>query len=131
MDDQSDTTIKQRLRNQKRAEEIELTENAMASGYTIQRPLPCHDDEHVSPSHELQNEFRLLMSETKSEIMSMAKTFMVGLATDMQSQMNDRLNHQLSTTTNTPANTEPKRNVSRKSSEGFVIMDVFWTFWRR
>ena len=30
-----------------------------------------------------------------------------------------------------PANTEPKRNVSRKSSEGFVIMDVFWTFWRR
>ena len=101
MDDQSDTTIKQRLRNQKRAEEIELTENAMASGDTIQRPLPCHDDEHVSPSHELQNEFRLLMSETKSEIMSMAKTFMVGLATDMQSQMNDRLNHQLSTTTNT------------------------------
>ena len=90
MDDQSHsiTSIKQRLRNQKRAEDSELTENAMASGDTIQRPVPCPDHEHVSPSHELQNEFRHLMSEAKSEIMTMAKAFMRDLATDMQSQMN-------------------------------------------
>ena len=72
----------------------------MASGDTIQRPVPCHDDEHVSPLHELQNEFRHLMSEAKSENMTIAKAFMRDLATNMQSQMNDQLNHQSDIATN-------------------------------
>ena len=40
------------------------------------------------------------MSEAKSEIMTMAKTFMRDLATDMQSRMNDQLNHQSDIATN-------------------------------
>ena len=70
----------------------------MASGDTIEIPVPCHDDEHLSPSHELQNEFRNSMSEAKLEVMTMAKAFMRDLATDMH--MNFQLNHQWDIATN-------------------------------